>query len=70
LPVPKVSHASHVGNAEYDAKNPNPQIALCGAFNLKRKGENRSARNCRSADGRQKFTSSCGSVDFSIRYHS
>ena len=70
LPVPNVSRANHVGSAEYDAKEPNPQIASCGAFSLKRNGEKRSARNRRSADGRQKFTSSRGAVAWSVRYHS
>jgi len=56
--VPKHSHASHSGSSEYRAKYPNPAIARCGAFSLKKNGENSGARNSCVVVGFQKLTSS------------
>lgn len=53
----KVSHANQIGSAEYRANHAKPQMALLGALNLNRNGENSGARNARVADGRQKLTS-------------
>src|SRR5438045_3005714 len=56
--VPKHSHASHSGSSEYRAKYPNPAMARCGAFSLKKNGENSGARNGCVVVGFQKLTSS------------
>jgi hypothetical protein len=57
LPRSNDSHASQSGSAEYCAKWAKPQMALCGARSLKRKGENCGAWNLRRADGVQKLSS-------------
>jgi hypothetical protein len=56
LAAPKVSHASQSGSTEKPAKYPNPAMAWCGAFNLKKNGAPK-ANRCARADGRQKFAS-------------